>query len=156
MAMIAQKPAIACLEGHVDLPTDASPVGAVLVRQFNARRAQQRARFVNELSRWSGPDDYIIYGADSHTTDLLVEQWVPSRKVSLIIDDDPAKQGHVAAGFSIPVASRDSLPDAGEALVILSAFRHHDRLWDNLAAWRTRGGAVMRFYPECCLVVPRE
>jgi hypothetical protein len=152
LAILAQKPSRPSPEQPASLSSHTGPVGMELVAQFNGRRAQQHATFAQELSRWSGPQNYIMYGGDSHTTDVLVEEWVPAANVGLIIDDDPAKQGHVAAGFSIPVMSRKSLPEPGEALIILSAFRHHDRLWDNLAEWRERGGAVMRFYPECRLV----
>jgi hypothetical protein len=155
LAIVAQKPTGLRAKGSVILSADVRRVGSELVDQFERRRAEQRTRFAHELSSWTGPEHYIIYGADSHTTDLLVENWVPAGNVSLIIDDDPAKQGHVAAGFTIPVESRASLPQPDEALIILSAFRHHDRLWDNLAEWRMRAGAVMRFYPECCLAEGR-
>jgi hypothetical protein len=125
-----------------------------LVSNFLRKRAAQRERFDAELARWTGPKQFVIYGGDSHTTDLLVERWLPVENVRCIIDDDPAKQGCVAAGFTIPVAGRNQLPAPGDALVVLSAFGHHDRLWENLAEWRQRGGAVMRFYPQCELVAP--
>jgi len=119
-----------------------------LIIKFNSRQAKQRARFSSELLRWSGPKNFIIYGGDSHTIDMLVEGWLPLENINFIIDDDPAKQGMGIAGFSIPIRSRTELPEPGQALIILSAFAHHDLLWENLTKWRSLGGAVMRFYPE--------
>jgi hypothetical protein len=147
LAVLAQKPAAP--KSRTPSPAKPSTANEALVERFLHRRRQQRENFSRELSRWTGPQTFVIYGADSHTTDLLVEGWVPPEKVRCLIDDDPAKQGLCAAGFSISVVSRAQLPAPGEALIILSAFGHHDRLWENLAEWRSRGGAVLRFYPEC-------
>ena len=154
LALVAQKPATSYSAKSETSTFEVQRLTEELIVQFDRRQTQQRERFVHELASWSGPENYIIYGADSHTTALLVERWLPAEKVSLIIDDDPAKQGHIAAGFSIPVVSRAHLPEPGQALIVLSAFSHHDQLWENLSYWRARGGGVMRFYPECLLVSP--
>jgi SAM-dependent methyltransferase len=151
LAVFAQKPVSpSSRRSKVSQPIERSWIEE-LISRFEERRTQRKERFARELSRWSGPDNFMVYGGDSHTTDLLVEGWLPVERVSAIIDDDPLKQGMVAAGFSIPIVSRAHLPEPGQALIVLSAFGHHDRLWDNLADWRSRGGSVLKFYPECQL-----
>ena len=149
LAVLARKPTGA--GAGPAKPAGPVPENEALVERFLQRRSLQRELFARELSRWTGPPSFVIYGADSHTTDLLVEGWVAPEQVVCLIDDDPAKQGLSAAGFSIPVRGREALPPPGEALVILSAFGHHDRLWENLAEWRKLGGSVLRFYPACQL-----
>lgn len=155
LALIAQKPTTRASAHKAHLASQQHQPAQELIAQFKRRQTEQRQRFTRELSRWSGSESFIVYGGDSHTTELLVDGWLPPEKVSCIIDDDPAKQGCVAAGFSIPIVSCDQLPQPGQALVVLSAFRHHDQLWNNLSDWRSRGGAVVRFYPQCRLADPK-
>jgi len=154
LSIVAQKPTRPSLRKKRIFSSEVQHLNQELIDQFCKRRTQKREKFTRELSSWSGPDNFVVYGADSHTTDLLVERWLPAEKVSWIIDDDPAKQGCVAAGFSIPIVSRARLPEPGQALIVLSSFRNHDQMWENLLDWRSHGGAVMRFYPECLLMQP--
>jgi SAM-dependent methyltransferase len=111
---------------------------SALVNRIDTQLAPRIERWKRERSK------VFVFGAGSHTVELLRSTAMANAPVEGIEDSNPALQGQTFLG--LPVHSPDALDTLAPNAIVISARAWESEIWDLLAPQRARGVEVVPLY----------
>lgn len=113
------------------------------------RHAKTLALLKNEIKNGR---KVMIFGANTHSLELLVQKSIKRDWVLCAIDDDPVKWGRRMVVFNIPVYSRKTLKNYKNYVLVICSYFFQNSIIHSLVKELPRLPKIIKFYPGVGLV----